>query len=1236
MSVYLLRQVGAILGNSEIRLLSAALVRCLKGGVEEVEHAVDALLSLDMRCCLDDASVAMVLPALTKVIVSHHFSTRLRMHSAAVVGAMATKLSDKSLSKSSHSEMMWLLRRALLDVDPGVREVAAKAMGAAYEAAEGRQAGLDAGGRLDPRVPLLAWLLSVLNSDSASWAEKSGAAKALGGICSRLPVQQVETVFEMAQVSISQKTGEKRFSDHDEIYESLNSIASPMLEIGLMHRPKEAEHAGGTPALQNTHTTLSRHAGATYSLHGRDGCRDGSREESDRREGLFPSLNYNKDAVVGDSCGGLQLIAALALVGGHQRLLHRLIPFIIRHFGARSGPVREAALEAGLAVMRDAGLDSDTSSPVHSLGRELLNSDWRSRLGAVRLFGSVIQTGLVNTSNRVRPLEAELELRIGAETAQEYLARLYFLRSDPIEELAEAASVVWKGLVTNTPRLLRRILPHLMHLILSDLTSFDASDTRSIQAGQQERSLRCIQQLTLKLSDHDGHGVVEHVLLPLLRGIEVAAGEDKLLRGIRGDEIPTICGCLQGIACIFKCASKQHLSTYSQYLNPALAQLFGTAQFTNSSVQQCAHDLVRSLRRLDGCLENLTSNLLLLSDKSVPLPVGVDFLLGREEFSIFPVILNFARSFPCVQSASLILESSSRLTPRAWKAFKDVSTDSAIQCLLSDPCSSAMSVDEFDALNASAFSFANALYHASDYSDNLVFFDGLISKISCMDVSQNYVKNESASRTSGVETVLAVVSRCFVLQLKQENISVRRSQVVQALSSFVWRREKWLRRISVEILLRVTRAARREEELVAYKELVEQLEHSGRKTAACASALIPHPAQLLEEQVERSLKECGKKAPCRRVTLASPIDRPCHAAWPATGEAAFATLTTSPLATRTGDVHGLAAGESSPLPMGSGCYPGLKFRDSYGEDPVEDWAASSEAGRRRARKQMAALRAASNEGDKVTDEDNGCSHLVTDCTEVVDLLPLFISALGWKGQDDISTLDERSEAAALINRFLHLVPSAILSSNAALSVAGVLVRYLAEDAQLRARVDSFRIGEKTGNEEERRWIHGRRQAVHCLYWVLGSSLGSSCRVLAPQLFSTLLRIMIDEDSTVRHLCRKTAEKLLNLNWLKSESVVRQILVFLDTKRGSIQSLPLDGVNALVELLQRVVLLDPQKMQLGATVHSGPVGAALPNSITEGLVKVLNVLMASACASNRDLSRRIIASLCLSSAPSAPD
>jgi hypothetical protein len=113
-----------------------------------------------------------------------------------------------------------------------------------------------------------------------------------------------------------------------------------------------------------------------------------------------------------------------------------------------------------------------------------------------------------------------IESKLGKETTLRLFAKLYMLRADPNMQVKQQAGNVWKGLITNTGRMLRNMLVQFMATIIEFLAS--SRDELCIIAGGS------LGDVVRKLGDR-----VTSVILPILgEGIDPAETADSKRQGI--------------------------------------------------------------------------------------------------------------------------------------------------------------------------------------------------------------------------------------------------------------------------------------------------------------------------------------------------------------------------------------------------------------------------------------------------------------------------------------------------------------------------------------------------------------------------------------------------------------------------------------------------------------------------------------------------------------------------------
>ena len=224
--------------------------------------------------------------------------------------------------------------------------------------------------------------------------------------------------------------------------------------------------------------------------------------------------------------------------------IETVFPVLVQGLSDPLQPVREVALRAASALCAQFSV-SHATMLMPSLEKGLFAKDWRARQAAVQLTGHTLESLMKNSrGNKDNLLECQVPL---AQERRSYmLAMLYIVRSDPNQAVNHNAQSVWKNVVANTPRTLRLILPILVRLIISNLSS-SGEETRQMLAG------RCLGDLVGKLGER-----VLPDLMPIL--VENMQSGDATVRA----------GVCVGLADIVNAAHRQLLQEYFSLMFPAV------------------------------------------------------------------------------------------------------------------------------------------------------------------------------------------------------------------------------------------------------------------------------------------------------------------------------------------------------------------------------------------------------------------------------------------------------------------------------------------------------------------------------------------------------------------------------------------------------------------------------------------------------------------------------------------
>eukprot|EP01027_Heterolobosea_sp_BB2_P010518 GEZU01015431.1.p1 GENE.GEZU01015431.1~~GEZU01015431.1.p1 ORF type:complete len:2206 (-),score=584.72 GEZU01015431.1:81-6698(-) len=253
--------------------------------------------------------------------------------------------------------------------------------------------------------------------------------------------------------------------------------------------------------------------------------------------------------------------------------LPKVLPRVLDGLSDESDNVREVALKAGQIIVERYAI-SALNLMLPSLEAGLSNDSWRIRQASVNLMGELLARVAQHyaTENNVEEPEEEEEEEeeeqpvdnqptmrrkgkivdfegvvktLGKVHANRILASIYLLLNDVTMSVRNEALAVWKTLVVNSPKMLRRILTELTAVIVETLAS--NNEERRVVAG------RAIADLVTKLGDR-----VMPELIPILSD------------GLKAKDVSTRQGVCFGLAELMEAAPRPNLVHYSDILVPAV------------------------------------------------------------------------------------------------------------------------------------------------------------------------------------------------------------------------------------------------------------------------------------------------------------------------------------------------------------------------------------------------------------------------------------------------------------------------------------------------------------------------------------------------------------------------------------------------------------------------------------------------------------------------------------------
>ena len=188
--------------------------------------------------------------------------------------------------------------------------------------------------------------------------------------------------------------------------------------------------------------------------------------------------------------------------------LESCLPVILSGFNDETESVREVSLRAGKAVISVLGLKYCVElASLLILG--VFNDDWKVRLNSLQLLGDLlfligeVKVGWSDVDGEEDAEEGEqqgsskivgrIKERLGKDLTEQVLSAIYIVRNDIAVAVRQNALLIWKSVISSTPRTLVEIMPTLIHCLVAKLSCED-EDLRIISG-------RAIGELVSKLGD---------------------------------------------------------------------------------------------------------------------------------------------------------------------------------------------------------------------------------------------------------------------------------------------------------------------------------------------------------------------------------------------------------------------------------------------------------------------------------------------------------------------------------------------------------------------------------------------------------------------------------------------------------------------------------------------------------------------------------------------------------------
>mgnify|MGYP000858734102 CR=1 FL=1 len=161
--------------------------------------------------------------------------------------------------------------------------------------------------------------------------------------------------------------------------------------------------------------------------------------------------------------------------------LTSIIPPVLSGLADENQSIRENSLKAGRLIVKNYATKAvDLLLP--ELERGLSDFNYRIRIASVELTGDLLYqltgvSGKAELSEEDKIIYGDVNKTLvdvlGVERRDRIFASIFMCRTDTAGQVRTAAIEVWKSLVSNTPRMVKDILPTLTQTIIRRLASID-------------------------------------------------------------------------------------------------------------------------------------------------------------------------------------------------------------------------------------------------------------------------------------------------------------------------------------------------------------------------------------------------------------------------------------------------------------------------------------------------------------------------------------------------------------------------------------------------------------------------------------------------------------------------------------------------------------------------------------------------------------------------------------------
>ncbi|CEG70748.1 hypothetical protein RMATCC62417_06588 [Rhizopus microsporus] len=365
----------------------------------------------------------------------------------------------------------------------------------------------------------------------------------------------------------------------------------------------------------------------------------------ERLDGLLPEIISNAESprsYVREGFVSLLIYLPATFGSRFQPYLGRIIPPILSGLADESEYVREASLRAGRMIVTNYATKAvDLLLP--ELEKGLFDTKWRIRQSSVQLVGELLFriTG-IHTKNNDMALGNVVELNeddvdanydedygatenkkkqlvevLGKERRDRILAALYIVRQDSSGMVRQASLMVWKSLVSNTPRTLKDIMVVMLHMIIKLLSS-ENYEQRAV-AG------RTLSELVQKL----GESILPEIL-PVLE------------EGIRSDDEATRLGVTVAYSEVMTSADKVQVNDFAEQIVPVIKHaLCDPSDEVREAAAQAFDTLNQCIgaKAIDDILPSLLNKLQSSDESSGYALSALKEIMSVRSHAVFPVLI---------------------------------------------------------------------------------------------------------------------------------------------------------------------------------------------------------------------------------------------------------------------------------------------------------------------------------------------------------------------------------------------------------------------------------------------------------------------------------------------------------------------------------------------------------------------------------------------------------------------